>query len=181
MRTPPGCIGKDVTSSINDLVNVALEGWVKLIGIDAEGNIPRDKDNPWNEWDLREHTEKLNESRTLDPTGLTTFMMLRGIVELYLRDVKFSAYSLILDPRSIGDQLRPMKTLRDVLEAPQVVQLIGDFQQKLRDAAVQYGVQLGAPLDALETLIGDRYSLAQIRKDALVSLDHLEAHQFTQG
>ena len=162
-------------------MNTALEGWVKLIGIDAEGNIPRDKDNPWGDWDLREHTEKLNESRTLDPTGLTTFMMLRGIVELYLRDVKFSAYSLILDPRSIGDQLRPMKTLRDVLEAPQVVQLIGDFQQKLRDAAVQYGVQLGAPTDALETLIGDRYNLAQIRKDALVSLDHLEAHQFTQG
>lgn len=167
-------------ASINELVNTALEGWAKLIGIDAEGRV-KGKHNPWAEWDLREHTEKLNESRTLDPTGLTTFMMLRGLVERYLQEVKFSAYALILDPKSIGTQLVPMKKLRDVLEDPQVVQLIADFEQQLRGAALQYGVRPGKPMDALENLLKDRFDLAYIRKDALLSLDRLEAHQFVQG
>lgn len=168
-----------MSAEINSLVNTALDGWAKLIGLNAEGDV--EGDNPWSSYDLREHTEKLNESRTLDPTGLTTFMMLRGIVERYLKDVKFDAYSLILDPRSIGARLRPMKTLKDVLGSPQVVQLISDFQGQLRGAAEHYKVRLGEPTEALDNLLADKFDLAYIRRDALLSINQLEAHQFTQG
>jgi len=166
-------------TTINDLVNVALDGWAKLIGLTAEGAV--EGDNPWGAYDLLSHTEKLNESRTLDPTGLTTFMMLRGLVERYLKDVTFDAYSLILDPRSIGARLRPMKALKDVLESTEVVQLIADFQALLRGAAGQYGVRPGEPTDALENLLTDKFDLAYVRHDALLSINNLEAHQFVQG
>lgn len=170
-----------MTHTINDLTNIAIERWANLIGIDAKGRIKKGVRNPWSEWDLREHTEKLNESRTLDPTGLTTFMMLRGIVERYLKEVQFSAFDLILDPKSIAQQLVPMKGLKDVLEAPQVLQLITDFQTQLRGAATEYGVRPGKPMDALENLLEDKFDLAYIRKDALVSIHNLETHQFIQG
>lgn len=90
-----------MSHTINDLVNIAIEGWANLIGLDQNGEV-RGKHNPWQRWDLEEYTKKLNESRRLDTSGLTTFMMLRGLVERYLQDVQFSAYALLLDPKSIG-------------------------------------------------------------------------------
>lgn len=165
--------------TINDLVNEAIQGWARLIGLDENGEITGD--NPWQAYHLHEHTEGLNESRRLDPTGLTTFMMLRGLVERYLKDVTFDAYSLILDPKSIGARLKPMKELKDILEAPQVVALIEGFQEQVRGAALQYGVRSSETLEGLDNLLKDRFDLAYIRRDALLSMYRLEAHQFTQG
>lgn len=164
---------------INQLVNQALEGWVDLVGIDEEGRIQ--KDNPWNTYALQDYTKELNASREFDPTGLTTFMMLRGLIERYLKDVSFSAYSIVLDPKGIEAQIAPMRKIRDILDAPEVVEIIEDFQDQLRRMAKEYGVRLGEPMTALEDLISNRYDLAFIRKDAIFSNERLEIHQFTQG
>lgn len=170
--------------TINDLVNEALHRWMRLTGavFDEDGNLKRKAKNcPWEPWTLSQLTTGLNESRDLDPSGLTTFMMLRGMVESYLRDIKYSAETLILSPETIESQLGPMRAVREVLENPEVVSIIAAFQKQIRDAAVHYGVPPGKHMDALEKLIEDKYDLAIIRRDALLSSRRLEAHQFTQG
>jgi hypothetical protein len=174
----------EAPKSINDLVNEALTRWLDLteITFDKHGNVKhRAKNSPWQNYTLGSLTEGLNESRDLDPTGLTTFMMMRGLVEAYLRDIKFSAETLILNPASIEKQLLPMRAVRDVLENPEVVQLVSGFQDQIRTAALHYGVQQGKPMDALEELLNDKYDLATIRRDALLSMRRLQAHQFSQG
>lgn len=163
-------------SSVNDLVNETLQGWASLIGLTDEGDVT--VKHPWGTYEIGCHTEDLNGSRTLDPTGLTTFMMLRGIVERYLKKVVFNAHDLILDPGAIADQLKPMGELKALLDDPRVVDLIGGFQGTLRDASTHYGLKA---TESLENLLADRYDLAHIRRDALRTIDRIEAHQFTQG
>lgn len=53
--------------SINELTNIAIQGWADLIGLDKNGRIRKNHPwgNPWEEHHLREHTEKLNESRAM--------------------------------------------------------------------------------------------------------------------
>ncbi len=171
--------------TINDLVNEALVRWLALTGLafDKEGLnvVAKAKNCPWERYTLLHLTEGLNKSRELDPTGLTTFMMLRGMAESYFRDIKFDAETLILNPQSIEDQLVPMRAVRDVLESQEVVQLIAGFQTKIREAAVHYGVPPGERMDALEKLLNDKYDLSIIRRDAFLSMERLEAHQFSQG
>jgi hypothetical protein len=172
-------------ATINERVNDALQRWLALTGfvMGKDGVNPKSvaANCPWGAREIMVHTRALNESRTLDPTGLTTFMLLRGLTEAYLQDIQFNAHDLILDEASIEAQLTPMRALRDSLEAPEVIELVSSFQQQLRQGADHYGVQPGKSLTALEALIGARYPLARVRRDALLSMDRLEAHQFTQG
>jgi hypothetical protein len=169
-------------ATVNDLVNDALTRWVALTGlVDKKGSTGVAKSCPWEPWKVRSLTESLSESRTLDPTGLTTFMLLRGLTEAYLQDIQFSAYDLILAPEAIESQLVPMRSLREFLEEPDVVQLIASFEQQIRDGAIHYGFTPGKALDDLEEFVQSRYALAGVRRDALLSMGRLEAHQFTQG
>ena len=169
-------------ATINDLVNEALARWVALTGLAVnDGQRVVAWNCPWQSYDVERQTEALNESRTLDPTGLTTFMLVRGLAEAYLHDIQFNAHDLILNPGSIETQLKPMRALRDLLEEPEVVQLIASFQKQVRDGAGHYGVESGEPMDKIETLLGERYRLARVRRDALLSMQRLDAHQFTQG
>ena len=169
-------------ATIDDLVNEALARWVALTGLAMkDGMRVVAKNCPWQSYEVERQTEALNESRTLDPTGLTTFMLVRGLAEAYLQDIQFNAHDLILEPGAIEAQLGPMRALRDLLEEPDVVQLIASFQKQIRDGAKHYGVEPGKPMDKLETLLGERYRLARVRRDALLSMQRLDAHQFTQG
>lgn len=161
--------------TINDLVNDAIVRWVDMTGVDLSK-----KQFKIGDWEIRSLTEDLNESRLLDPTGLTTFMLLRGMTEWYLKEIAFTAYELILNPAESEKTLAPMRALRNVLEDPQVIEIVEDFQDMLRSAALEYGLPVEG-IDEFEDLMNNRYGLAQVRRDALRSMDRLEAHQFTQG
>lgn len=171
---------------VNDFVNKALELFERMTGLekvvtDGGGYYYKSKIKEYQAWDLADDFAELNRSRELDPTGLTTFMMLRGLTEYFLRQIKFSAYDLILNRKRVGVQVRLMEQLRDILEDPFVIDLIRGFQDDLRAAAKQYGVT-GKALNELEDLLEDKLSLAYVRRDALRSIeDNLEAHQFVQG
>jgi len=158
-------------SKINELVNEAVVQWANLVGL-------CDDPKEWDTHKVQKHLEGLNESRTLDLSGLTTFMMLRGLVEDYLKSVTFDAHSLILNPDAIKSKIAPMKALRDILENPVVVSLISEFETKLRDAIQHYGVVDFAPH---EELIKNKFDLAYLRRDALLHIEQIEKHQFIQG
>jgi len=162
---------------VNDLVNEALVAWGKLVKLPkAKGNVIQYKN--WDEFDNEKRLKLLNKSREQDPTGLTTFMLLRGLTENLLKKIKVSAYALILEPQAIETQLQPMRRLRDILEDERVVTLISDFQNQLREAAVHYGLK---DTEGLEALLEDKYELASVRRDALHAIEKLKPFQFVQG
>jgi len=168
--------------SVNQLVSECIRRWIDLTGKGSFGGLPGYK--------IKQHTEELRASRELDPTGLTTFMMLRGLVEHCLMNETFSAYNLILDPSSVEGRLAPMRAVRDLLEDEGVVASVGAFSRRIRDAAAHYGwvgpraehreVDTAQPA-SLEALLADNFDLAYLRRDALRSVETLQVHQFTQG
>jgi hypothetical protein len=167
---------------INQLVDEALTRWFAACGQDGTSRLwtVHFGDDDMSALDLHRHAQVLTESRALDPTGLTTFMLLRGLAEKWLRHVRFTAYELLLDPASVAEQMTRLQALRDILEDPRVVRIITAFQDQLRAAAVHYGMPAAGQAELAE-LLADKYRLAYVRRDALESMKTLRPHQFIQG
>ena len=91
----------------------------------------------------------LEKSWDLDPTGLTTLMIVRGYFEEYLKDLKFDAMDMILNRARIASTLVPLEALRDLLEGEMVQELVGDFQKGLTDRAVAYGAEITETFEKL--------------------------------
>lgn len=161
--------------SINDLVNDGLQRWLDVTGVDLTT-----RNYNTGNYQLRKYTEELSESRSMDPSGLTTFMMLRSLTEMYLKDITFTAYELILNPEAAEKKLASMRTLRDVLEDPQVLEMVKSFADQILAASIHYQKPI-EQLPALEEMLQSKWSLAFLRRDALRSMERLEAHQFIQG
>lgn len=161
--------------TINQLVNEALVRWAKLVGVD-----PTKRMKSLGSWRLEEYLKSLNESRELDPSGLTTFMMLRGLTDELLKDTQFSALQLLTATDVVAANLRPLKHLLDLVESPEVVELIDGFQEQLRGAAKAYGMPEDKK-EEFEKLLQSKHALAFVRRDALLSMKHLDHHQFLQG
>lgn len=165
--------------SLNELVNDALFHWVAITGVDLNKNSYRiNASQQLDDYEIRKATEELNESRELDETGLTTWMMLRGLTETFMKDRSFNAFDLVFKSGPIKVQLQSMYELHSTLENPLVVDLINTFTEKIISTAVRYNFKR---MDDLNFLLEDKYDLAWVRKDALLSLNRLNIHQFTQG
>ncbi len=158
---------------INDLLSDAILNWIAITGIDLNKTSFK-----LGKWEIYESTEELNKSRLLDETGLTTWMMLRGLTEAYLKEESFSAYDLIFNNGPIKSRLQSMHFLYDALEDPLVIDLIDSFLNKIRQTAKTYEFK---NTQALEELLTNKLDLAYIRRDALLSMEKFNAYQFTQG
>ena len=181
---------KPAFGTVNQLVNEALKRWADVTGANPnkrgftirltvqEGGSQLE---PFDQYTLAKHLEALNESRDLDPTGLTTLMMLRGLTEHHLKTTPFTAFDLLLSADRCKSQIDAMAALRDLVESPDYVDLMDGFVDQLREAAEHYGVPGGKKNKALNELLEDKYQLAYVRRDALLSIKKLEAHQFTHG
>jgi len=161
-----------------DIVTDALKRWIEVAGIDLSVLDPERKSLSFGEWDQKQEIETLQKMWDLDPSGLTTLMLIRGSFEEFLRDTKFSALDLILGPTDIQETLAPMIAMRGVVEDPDVVELIDSFRTTLKDATEHYGAEFS---DDYESWFDDKLAMAQIRRDALLGVENLECHQFTKG
>lgn len=151
---------------INDLVNRALLLYGELA--------LRPKAN----WFDRDLIDELNASRDLDPTGLTTFMLLRGQTDSFLDTKTFSARKVLLHYDEFRRETARIYELLQTVEDPAVVELIETFQAELRQMADRYAY---ADRDAFEKAITDKGWLAYVRRNALRSMQTLDVHQFVQG
>jgi hypothetical protein len=165
--------------TLNELLNDALLMWADVCDIDfTDDSYAFSFGDQFTPDNLRKLAKEISAARDLDPTGLTSWMMLRGIWEAYLNQFTFTAYQIITDRGPVEALVSKMTSLRDLLESDRVVSLISAFEDKLRDVATGYGI---TDLEPLAKLLADKWSLAYVRRDALLALDRLSAHQFCQG
>lgn len=171
--------------TLTPLVNYILQKWITVAGIDLSVLSP-DK-HSWTvsfggglagEANQRDHLKMLEKTWELDPTGLTTLMVVRGFFEEFLSNLKFDALDMILNRAKIAATLAPLEELRDLLEGKVVRGLVEDFQSSLIDSATVYGADTTGNF---EKILADKLFLAEIRRDALLALDQLEVHQFLRG
>lgn len=154
---------------VNELVNDALFAYAELAELDPK------------HWRDREQIEDLNKSREQDASGLTTFMMLRGLVDHFIREESFTAHSVMYERERFDRRVEQIRRVLDMVERPEVVGLIEQFQDELRRMADYYGVPEGEARETFEKWIQDKYALAYVRRNALRSIETLQPFQFTQG
>lgn len=156
-------------AELNQLLDEAFERWSAMTGFDPESRFYNEKSK---------QARDIQETRQLDPSGLTTFMLMKAYTERFIEEETVSCLELI---RGLSEEKsKRIDLLRDMLtflERPDVDEIIELFIESIRDAVDHYGVDH----DDLEAWLGNYYWLAVLRRDALRSFKKLEVHQFYHG
>lgn len=169
-----------MTADLNIVLNEALPRWAALTGTKLGATsfkLYPFSDSSFNEYDLSRYIKDLNKTRTLDLSGTTTILMLRGLFTAYVSELHFSSKELLTDPTAADAQLAELRSFRALLHQEICDEAVEEFQETLRAATVHYGYDAGR----LDKLFTDELQLGCLRRDAFLSLQTLDAHQFSQG
>ena len=165
---------------LNEILNVAIPQWAKLTGTKLGTNkhtFTIGSDSEFQSYDLTKYVEDLNESRTIDMSGTTAILLLRGLFEAYVEEKSVKLHTLLYAPSSIDASIAKLREFHDLITRRVCEEAVTDFKETLRAAAVHYGYDLGKLKKHLE----DERALGQLRLAASRSLDKLATHQFAQG
>jgi len=151
---------------INTIVNEAITRYAAVKNL-----------NPKN-YDHSKIIKLLNDSRDWDPAGTTTFMLLRGLVEHYMRDTPISMERLIRDTEAALQEINDTKSLLAVVESPEAVEVVEAFGHKAMLMARAFKC---TDEDEIKVFLQDKWDIAVVRMAALRSMQKLRPFQFTQG
>lgn len=165
-----------MSNPINTAVNKIILAWAGLL--EAIGKAEVTATRGLSGWDVQDVTKTLNESRDLDSSGLTTFMLMQAILKSFLQKTTFSAHDLINRAPDCAALIDPARALNLQLQHPTVISAVDDFHADLLDAAEHYGVE---DIETLQVWLDDYRSISYVRRDALRSMRALKVHQFAQG
>jgi len=166
---------------IHQLLNEAATKWMAVTGTNPDRTSFRVRfDGGWDDLDLDHFLKDINQAQELDPSGITTFMLLRGAAESYLKDLNISAMDFLTKPLEVEAKVAPLRELRELLENEHVIQTIEDFMGWIRAASAHYGLS-EQHNKALDKLMANKLQLAYVRRDALRSIETLQANQFVHG
>lgn len=169
-----------MTDELNQILNEAIPRWVKLTGTKLGTNsftFTIGSNSEFQGFDLQKYVADLNESRTLDMSGTTTILLLRGLFAAYTDEKLFTVRSLLHASADVERLLAPIRSFDELISRPPCTAAVDAFKETLRDVAVHYGYDLGR----LKKLLADARSLGELRLSASRSLGRLATHQFTQG
>ncbi len=152
------------------ILQKAVEAWYRV----TECPVEDASITNFREWGLKSEAEQVALMLDLDPTGVSAYLLLKAYFERYLTDTTFSALDLITKPE-IGLKVRDLSDVRDLLSHPDVQGDIDDFVSHMQEAVLHYGAKVD------ESLFQDVYSMAVLRRDAILAINKLRIHQFTQG
>lgn len=151
--------------TLNERLNQAVLAFGELAELDPE------------HWQDRETIGDLNQSRELDRTGLTTFMLLGGMLERFTEETTFSAKEILAAPDAFEARLRRIRAVKEAVEHPDAVALMGEFRERLHRLARTLEVEG----DRIEVVTRDPGLLGHLRRDALRSMERLGEFRFLVG
>lgn len=152
----------------------ALKQWIALTGVDPEKRVFRG----WHSMEARKSYKVIQELQELDPTGLSAAMILRCYVEQWAHDHSFSAHEIINRAKSVETQTGMVRKLIETLESSPVQQSVDDFMDWIRRAVSHYTI---VDLEGLNAILKNKFEIAAIRRDAILAIHRLKAHQFLFG
>lgn len=84
--------------------------------------------------------EQLQESQTLDPSGITTYLLLIAFSETYFNNRSFSVEQLLSDPQNTQHYLHKSADFLKMINSDEVSLSYNRFTEKLTVALKQYGL-----------------------------------------
>jgi hypothetical protein len=161
-----------------DIVNRGLQTFVDYWGYDAtikKWNSGRGISNYY----VIENVEHLNNAQLYDPTGLTTFGMLRGHLHETMQGESITYFDLLKNWAKFQKTFSEFRQMNDELESADALEVWATFEQSIRDMGAHYKA---TEPDALERVIKDTTVLPFIRYSAFSSVEKkLRVNQFLQG
>ena len=165
---------------VNTILNEAIPRWAKLTGTKlgtSSFSFTVGSTSEFQSWDLQKYVKDLNESRSLDMTGTTAILLLRGLFEGYVQEKSFSVHSLLYAADKIEATVAKLRSFHELISRAPCEEAVESFRQTLRDVAVHYGYDIAK----LKKHLADERVLGELRLAAARSLETLAVHQFTQG
>jgi hypothetical protein len=169
-----------VSDELNEILNEAIPRWAKLTGTKlgtSSFTFTIGSNSEFQSYDLQKYIDDLNESRSLDMSGTTAILLLRGLFEAYVEEKSFTLHTLLYAPKDVETTIGKLREFHALISRTACEEAVTRFKETLRAAAVHYGYDLGK----LGKHLADERALGQLRLAASRSLDTLAAHQFTQG
>jgi hypothetical protein len=169
-----------VSEDLNEILNAAIPLWAKLTGTKLGAtsfSFSMGSNSEFQSHDLKKYVEELNESRSLDMSGTTSILLLRGLFEAYVKEKSFNIHALLYAPTTVEKTLVGFREFHALVTRPPCESAVATFKETLRAAAVHYGYDL----TKLKDHLADARALGQLCFAAARSLDRLTTHQFTQG
>lgn len=169
-----------MSDALNNILNEAIPRWAKLTGTKLGTNsfsFTLGSNSEFQSYDLKKYIDDLNEARTLDMSGTTAILILRGLFEAYVEEKSFKVHTLLYKPKEVEASVGKLRAFHDLISQPACEEAVTSFKETLRAAAVHYGYDLGKLKEHLE----DDRMLGILRLAARRSLDNLATHQFAQG
>lgn len=154
--------------------NQALKVWMEATGLDPKAH---DILGSWARLDnTYEYHKGIRESQDVDPTALTTFMILRSTVRNFAKDQEFDGLEILEEPEKVLQRTEKLRSLLRILNDPECMEEVAHFQKTLRETAQTMGLQ-----ETVGKAIDDIQELAYIRRDALLGFKELKVYHFGYG
>lgn len=169
-----------MSNTLNEILNEALPRWAELTGTKLGSNtytVRLGSDSKFQDYDLKKHLDDLNDARSLDPSGTTAILLLRGLFEAYVQERWFSAHAMLFAPGEVEVPLSGMRAFHALITQTPCEEAAAEFREAVRAAAGHYGYDL----ERLGKHLVDEWALGELRLGAARSLEALTVHQFSQG
>ena len=173
-------MNETMSDELNSILNEAIPRWATLTGTKLGTNsfsFTIGSNSEFQSFDLQKYIDDLNESRSLDMSGTTAILLLRGLFEAYVEEKSFTLHTLLYATNDVEATIGKLREFHALISRPACEEAVTRFKGALRAAAVHYGYDLGK----LKKHLADERALGQLRLAASRSLDTLAAHQFAQG
>ena len=169
-----------VSDELNKILNEAIPRWAKLTGTKlgtSAFSFSVGSDSEFQSYDLKKYVDDLNEARSLDMSGTTAILLLRGLFEAYVEEKSVKIHTLLYAPAEVETSIGKLRDFHELISQPVCEEAVTEFKETLRTAARHYGYDLAKLKEALD----NERTLGQLRLAARRSLDKLATHQFAQG
>jgi hypothetical protein len=169
-----------MSDDLNEILNEALPRWAKLTGTKlgtSSYTFHLGSSSAFQDRDLEKYLADLNRARTIDVSGTTAILLLRGLFEAYVRERTFGAHALLFEPEKIEPILSELREFHTLITRPPCEEVALEFKKTVRAAAVHYGYDLRG----LQKHLPDERALGELRLAAARSCEELAVHQFVQG
>lgn len=169
-----------MSDDLNTILNEALPQWAKLTGTKLGANsfsFTIGSNSEFQDFDLQKYVDDLNAARSLDTTGTTAILLLRGLFEAYVEEKSFKLHTLLYAPTKVEATLGALRSFHALITRPCCEEAVEHFKETLRAVASHYGYDIGK----LKKHLANERALGELRLAASRSLDRLATHQFTQG
>lgn len=166
--SPPDLSGM-TTSEIVDQAGAAWE--------DLTGSSFGLQSLSYRDWDLRSMNLAMNEALKLDPEGTTTYLLLECFLRAWLAQKTFTAAEIMKDYAATTAFLGKAEKLFSIVQSDRAVEMAAQFREKVKAGLVHYR----ADRPDVTAMLNDPDVLPFLRRDALKSLESLQAYQFLDG